>query len=81
MEITMELDLVGSAEAARMLGIGRTNFSHLRAKHEGIDPAWPEPFQLACGPVWLAEDMRSYKRTRALRGLRGRPLRRLKLKR
>lgn len=46
-------DIVGAAEAAEILGIGNTNFSHLRKQREGTDDAFPEPdWQLKCGPIW-----------------------------
>lgn len=46
-------DIVGAAEAAEILGIGNTNFSHLRKQREGTDDAFPDPdWQLKCGPIW-----------------------------
>ena len=52
------MNIVGCAEAAGLLGIGKTNFSHLRRKREGVDPAFPLPvIELACGPIWLHGDM------------------------
>lgn len=47
------LEIVGAAEAAEILGIGNTNFSHLRKQREGTEDAFPEPdWQLKCGPIW-----------------------------
>lgn len=56
--------LVGSAEAAKMLDIGPTNFSHLRKKMvDANDPNFPEPIQrLQCGPIWLEKDMLKFKK-------------------
>lgn len=46
-------EIVGAAEAAEILGIGNTNFSHLRKQRAGTDDEFPEPdWQLKCGPIW-----------------------------
>jgi lysozyme family protein len=56
--------LVGSAEAADLLEIGPTNFSHLRAKMEKAeDESFPKPITtLRCGPIWLEADMVKFKK-------------------
>lgn len=59
-----ETPLVGSAEAAKLLQIGATNFSHLRRKLETAgDETFPQPItQLQCGPIWLKSDMDKFKK-------------------
>lgn len=56
--------LLGSAEAAKLLEIGPTNFSHLRRKMElAGDESFPEPItKLQCGPIWRESDMTRFKR-------------------
>ena len=56
--------LVGSAEAAKLLEIGPTNFSHLRKKMiDAGDINFPEPVQqLQCGPIWLEKEMVKFKK-------------------
>lgn len=56
--------LVGSAEAAKLLEIGPTNFSHLRKKLLNANDAnFPEPIaKLQCGPIWLEKDMVKFKK-------------------
>jgi hypothetical protein len=56
--------LIGSAEAAKLLNIGPTNFSHLRRKMEQAgDDSFPEPVtKLQCGPIWRESDMVKFKR-------------------
>jgi hypothetical protein len=57
-------DIVGAAEAAEILGIGNTNFSHLRKHREGTDDAFPDPLvTLKCGPIWLRKDVEKYAKT------------------
>jgi hypothetical protein len=58
------LDLVGSAEAAKLLEIGPTNFSHLRKKMtDAGDESFPEPIaKLQCGPIWRLSDMNKFKK-------------------
>lgn len=57
-------ELVGAAEAAEILGIGNTNFSHLRKQKEGTDDAFPEPLVvLKCGPIWRKSDAVKYAKT------------------
>ena len=55
--------LIGASEAAKLLGIGQTNFSHLQAKErKWEDSQFPEPIaRLACGPIWLEADMLRFK--------------------
>jgi hypothetical protein len=57
-------DLVGSAEAAKLLEIGPTNFSHLRKKMvDANDESFPAPvIQLQCGPIWKTSDMVKFKK-------------------
>ncbi len=57
-------DLVGSAEAAKLLEIGPTNFSHLRKKmNDAGDTNFPTPIaQLQCGPIWTEKDMLKFKK-------------------
>lgn len=52
-------ELVGSAEAAKILDIGPTNFSHLFKKMSiAGDESFPEPVQrLQCGPIWTKNSM------------------------
>lgn len=56
--------LVGSAEAAKLLEIGPTNFSHLRKKMEDAgDDSFPAPItKLQCGPIWVEADMIKFKK-------------------
>jgi hypothetical protein len=56
--------LVGSAEAAKILEIGPTNFSHLRKKMiDAGDTNFPEPIaRLQCGPIWQEKDMLKFKK-------------------
>lgn len=57
-------DIVGAAEAADILGIGNTNFSHLRKQREGKDDAFPDPLvTLKCGPIWLRKDVERFGKT------------------
>lgn len=57
-------DIVGAAEAADILGIGNTNFSHLRKQREGKEDAFPDPLvTLKCGPIWLRKDVEKFAKT------------------
>ena len=62
--MTSTYDLVGSAEAASLLEIGPTNFSHLRRKMEEAEDAnFPAPvIKLQCGPIWRKADMIKFKK-------------------
>jgi hypothetical protein len=54
-------EIVGAGEAAEILGIGNTNFSHLRKNLAGTPSSFPEPVvQLKCGPIWLKKDVEKY---------------------
>jgi hypothetical protein len=54
-------EIVGAAEVAEILGIGNTNFSHLRKQRAGTDDAFPEPIvTLKCGPIWKKSDAVKY---------------------
>jgi hypothetical protein len=57
-------DLLGSAEAAKLLEIGPTNFSHLRKKMTDTnDEHFPTPVAtLQCGPIWKRSDMDKFKK-------------------
>ena len=57
--------LVGSAEAAKILSISPTNFAHLRRNlREAGDTDFPEPVvTLSCGPIWTAKDIEKFKPT------------------
>src|SRR4029077_6187361 len=57
-------NLIGSAEAAELLAIGPTNFSHLRKKMDlAGDENFPRPvFDLRCGPIWRESDMVKFKK-------------------
>jgi len=68
-------DLVGSAEAAKLLEIGPTNFSHLRKKMtDANDESFPAPvIQLQCGPIWKTSDMVKFKKHYDARRRRVRP--------
>jgi hypothetical protein len=59
-----EATAIGSAEAAELLEIGPTNFSHLRSKMEKAnDESFPAPlWKLRSGPVWLLQDMIAFKK-------------------
>lgn len=61
---TRTYDLVGSKEAAQLLGIGSTNFSHLARKmREAGDTNFPEPvLQLAMGPLWERKAMEKFQK-------------------
>lgn len=55
-------ELAGSQEVAQILGVSRQQLRNLIARGD-----FPEPVaQLACGPVWLADNVRAY--VRPLRG-------------
>jgi len=68
-------DLVGSAEAAKLLEIGPTNFSHLRKKMlDAGDESFPTPvIKLQCGPIWKLSDMQKFKKHYDARRRRVRP--------
>ena len=68
-------DLLGSAEAAKLLEIGPTNFSHLRKKMvDANDESFPAPVaQLQCGPIWTRRDMDKFKKSYDARRRRVRP--------
>jgi hypothetical protein len=58
------LEIVGAAEAAEILDIGNTNFSHLRKQRADTDDAFPEPMvTLKCGPIWKKSDVDKYAKT------------------
>ncbi len=65
------LELVGSAEAAELLGIGTAALWERRRTKLRGEP-FPQPLaELRCGPIWLRADMEEY--ARAYRRSRGRP--------
>jgi len=58
------IEIVGAAEVADILGIGNTNFSHLRKQRAGTEDAFPEPLVvLKCGPIWKKSDAVKYAKT------------------
>jgi hypothetical protein len=58
------LEIVGAAEAADILDIGNTNFSHLRKQRADTDDAFPDPMVvLKCGPIWKKSDVNKYAKT------------------
>jgi hypothetical protein len=61
---TATYDLVGSAEAAEILEIGPTNFSHLRSKMKAAgDDTFPAPIvDLRCGPIWKRSDILKFQK-------------------
>jgi hypothetical protein len=62
------IEIVGAAEVAEILGIGNTNFSHLRKQRAGTDDAFPDPIVvLKCGPIWKKSDAVKYAKTYAAR--------------
>jgi len=64
----IRLDLVGTAEAAELLGIGRAAFCERRRRHENF----PAPVsELRCGPVWFRWQIEAYKAEEARLGRRG----------
>lgn len=51
-------DLLGVGEAAAVLGVARQRLYQLRAR---VD--FPAPFvELACGPIWLRDDIEAFAR-------------------
>jgi hypothetical protein len=55
------IEIVGAAEVAEILGIGNTNFSHLRKQRAGTEDAFPDPIVvLKCGPIWRKSDAVKY---------------------
>ena len=65
---SIRLDLVGTAEAAELLGIGRAAFSERRRRHENF----PAPVsELRCGPVWFRWQIEAYRAEEARLGRRG----------
>jgi hypothetical protein len=63
----LRLDLVGLAEAAELLGIGRAALAERRRRHA----TFPLPVaELRCGPVWFRAQIDHYERTEARLGRR-----------
>jgi predicted DNA-binding transcriptional regulator AlpA len=66
--VPLTLDLVGAAEAADMLGIGRAALWERRRQHE----KFPKPVaELRCGPIWLRWQIQHYAAEEARLGPRG----------
>jgi hypothetical protein len=64
----LELDLVGLAEAAENLGIGRAALAERRRRHK----SFPLPVaELRCGPIWLRAQIKHYQMVEARLGRRG----------
>jgi hypothetical protein len=66
--LELKLDLVGLAEAADILEIGRAALAERRRSHATFPPPVAE---LRCGPVWFRAQIEHYRRTEALLGRRG----------
>ena len=65
---TIRLDLVGAAEAAALLGIGRAALWERRKSHENF----PQPVaDLRCGPVWFRWQIQDYQAEEERLGPRG----------
>jgi hypothetical protein len=64
----LKLDLVGTAEAAELLGIGRAALGERRRRHESFPPPVAE---LRCGPVWFRAQIEHYKLVETRLGPRG----------
>jgi hypothetical protein len=64
----IRLDLVGSFEAARLLGITRSALWERRQKHENFPPPACE---LRCGPVWFRWQIQDYAAEEKRLGRRG----------
>lgn len=70
------VEVVGLREAAEILGMSRNNFNMHRKRHAGEGQCPPASAKLACGPVWIGEDVtalrawskRQSKRSAARRG-------------
>lgn len=58
------LVLLGSAEAAKFLGISKGNLSARVVRGQIVPPRW----RLACGPLWTLEDLEqwAYEKGRSL---------------
>ena len=66
--LRLQLDWVGLAEAAGLLGIGRAALAERRRRHE----SFPLPVaELRCGPVWFRAQIEHYELTEARLGRRG----------
>lgn len=54
--------LVGASEAASMMGIELSTFSHLRRREEQIEGSkFPKPLAvLRCGPIWKTSEIRRF---------------------
>jgi hypothetical protein len=64
----IELDLVGAAEAAELLSIGRAALCERRRRHRNF----PAPVaDLRCGPVWFRWQIQAYQAEEARLGRRG----------
>jgi hypothetical protein len=66
--IRLDVDLVGAAEAAAMLGIGRAALWERRKSHDNFG----EPVaELRCGPVWFRWQIQDYQAEEERLGPRG----------
>jgi predicted DNA-binding transcriptional regulator AlpA len=64
----IRLDLVGAAEAATLLGIGRAALWERRKSHDNF----PQPVaELRCGPIWFRWQIQSYQMEEERLGPRG----------
>jgi hypothetical protein len=66
--LRLQLDLVGLAEAAELLGIGRAALAERRRRHEGFPLAVAE---LRCGLVWFRAQIEQYQLSELRLGRRG----------
>ena len=65
---TIHLDLVGAAEAAALLGIGRAALWERRKSHDNF----PRPIaELRCGPIWFRWQIQDYQAEEERLGPRG----------
>lgn len=56
------IEVVGTAEAADLLGMGRSNFNMHRKRLTGPEGCPAPTAELRCGPVWAGSDLTALKR-------------------
>lgn len=56
------IEVVGTAEAAELLGMGRSNFNMHRKRLTGPEGCPAPTAELRCGPVWAGSDLTALKR-------------------
>jgi hypothetical protein len=54
--------LVGASEAAALMGVELSTFSHLRRREEAVEGSkFPKPLAvLRCGPIWKTSDIKRF---------------------